>query len=458
MRYHESWQERGKKAERWMWLVTTLEQTAPEILWEMMNRRWDIEENGFHQLKTYYHAKHCYGHAAVEVIFNLMIIGFNMRELYLYQRIQRFEESGITRKSVSRMSEKQIKKYGINEQCLRQYAKKIKKNSFRRYFYAVYSRIFRNSMLRYKYVYQPFLQNIEKETIYLSVGGDHYCYGTYSNHIYDFLNDNVLKNGGKSVLWSCSIEEKDLDKRTINSLKQYDLITARESITYQMLLRKGINKNVVLIPDVAFQLSSVKVELPEMLIKGKTIGINISPMIQKYGENGQRVLENYEKLIEFILSETDCTIALIPHVVWNDTDDRIPLTELYKKYKETNRIVLIQDRSAEELKSIIAQCCFFVGARTHATIAAYSSCVPTLVVGYSVKARGIARDIFGTEEEYVIAVQSMKDTFALKRAFEKLWGKKNEIREYLNRTMPQYCEEVLKAKKILETVCESERK
>lgn len=57
MRYHESWQARGKKAERWMWLVTTLEQTAPEILWEMMNRRWDIEENGFHQLKTYYHAK-----------------------------------------------------------------------------------------------------------------------------------------------------------------------------------------------------------------------------------------------------------------------------------------------------------------------------------------------------------------------------------------------------------------
>ena len=383
-------------------------------------------------------------------------------------------------------SPEQDKKYGINEQCLRQYAKKIKKNSFRRYFYAVYSRIFRNSMLRYKYVYQPFLQNIEKETIYLSVGGDHYCYGTYSNHIYDFLNDNVLKNGGKSVLWSCSIEEKDLDKRThnmmisrgaktvlwgcsinpevlsnpeiVNDVRQYQLITARESITYQMLLRKGINKNVVLIPDVAFQLSSVKVELPEMLIKGKTIGINISPMIQKYGENGQRVLENYEKLIEFILSETDCTIALIPHVVWNDTDDRIPLTELYKKYKETNRIVLIQDRSAEELKSIIAQCCFFVGARTHATIAAYSSCVPTLVVGYSVKARGIARDIFGTEEEYVIAVQSMKDTFALKRAFEKLWGKKNEIREYLNRTMPQYCEEVLKAKKILETVCESERK
>ena len=97
------WLENGKEAERWMWLVTTLEQTAPEILWEMMNRRWDIEENGFHQLKTYYHAKYCCCHAAVEVIFNLMIIGFNMRELYLYRRLQKFARSRITRKSVSWM-------------------------------------------------------------------------------------------------------------------------------------------------------------------------------------------------------------------------------------------------------------------------------------------------------------------------------------------------------------------
>ena len=39
---------------------------------------------------------------------------------------------------------------------------------------------------------------------------------------------------------------------------------------------------------------------------------------------------------------------------------------------------------------------------------AYSSCVPTLVVGYSVKARGIARDIFGTEDRYVLPVQSLQ--------------------------------------------------
>ena len=98
IRYHESWKEN----EQWMWLVTTLKQGNSRVLWKMMNRRWDIEENGFHQLKTYYHAKHCYCHTATEVIFDLMIIGFNMRELYLYRRILRFKGSGINRKSMNR--------------------------------------------------------------------------------------------------------------------------------------------------------------------------------------------------------------------------------------------------------------------------------------------------------------------------------------------------------------------
>ena len=51
----------------------------------------------------YYHAKHCYCHGATEVIWNLLIIGFNMREIYLYRRIHGFIKRGISRKSVSRI-------------------------------------------------------------------------------------------------------------------------------------------------------------------------------------------------------------------------------------------------------------------------------------------------------------------------------------------------------------------
>ena len=82
----------------------------------------------------------------------------------------------------------------------------------------------------------------------------------------------------------------------------------------------------------------------------------------------------------------------------------------------------------------------FVGARTHATIAAYSSLVPTLVVGYSVKARGIARDLFGTEENYVVPVQSLQDKEDLVNSFRWLLSREREIRNHLEAVMPSYQE------------------
>ena len=47
-----------------------------------------------------------------------------------------------------------------------------------------------------------------------------------------------------------------------------------------------------------------------------------------------------------------------------------------------------------------------------------STCVSTLAGGYSVKARGIARDIFGTEKNYVIPVQSLEHEDDLVNAFK----------------------------------------
>ncbi len=103
LRFQEHRYVRDKDEVREMWLATTKENVSPQILWEIMHKRWDIEENVFHQLKTYYHAKHCYCHAAVEIIFLLIILAFNMRELYLYRRLHSFKTSHITRKSVTRI-------------------------------------------------------------------------------------------------------------------------------------------------------------------------------------------------------------------------------------------------------------------------------------------------------------------------------------------------------------------
>ena len=145
-------------------------------------------------------------------------------------------------------------------------------------------------------------------------------------------------------------------------------------------------------------------------------------------------------------------IALITHVVWNNNDDRKPLNELYEYFKGTKRVIMINDGNCMELKGYISRCRMFIGARTHATIAAYSTCVPTLVIGYSVKAKGIAKDIFGTYENYVLPVQSLKNENDLINAFEWLSENEENIRKYLEKFMPDYKMKALESKKEIEAL------
>ena len=280
----------------------------------------------------------------------------------------------------------------------------------------------------------------------LSIGGDNYCYGGVEKFME--YNRFLQKRGHKTVLWGCSVEPSLIDTRMRKDLSRYDLITARESITYEAL--RKINSNVVLAPDPAFTLRKQPGNYPEGLGRKPYIGINVSPLIQRLEKGGNITMENYRALVAHILETTDRDIALIPHVVWDHNDDRIPLGQLYEEFRDTGRVFMVEDQNCMQLKDIISGCEFFVGARTHATIAAYSTCVPTLGVGYSVKARGIARDLFGSEEGYVLPVQQLRNSGELTDAFHGLYSRKEEIREYLSNMMPDYIAGIEAAKEAVE--------
>ena len=150
------------------------------------------------------------------------------------------------------------------------------------------------------------------------------------------------------------------------------------------------------------------------------------------------VLENIERLIEHILRGSDMRVALIPHVVRPNEDDRKPLGSLYERFKDSGRVIMVSDRPAEELKDIIARCRFMVAARTHACIAAYSSMVPTLALGYSVKSRGIARDVMPEGQEFVVPVNSLGNSTDLCDAFSELLRKESMIKSHLDSFIPDY--------------------
>lgn len=279
------------------------------------------------------------------------------------------------------------------------------------------------------------IESLSNMDISLFVGGDNYCYSDVKNYIY--INKYMRKKSKVNILWGTSVEPELLNDELIRKdIQKYDMIFARESISYKAL--KKVNPNTYLYPDPAFYLPYKKTFLPLGFEEGNTIGINMSPLIMDYEKSNGMAFENFRSLIEYLITNTTYKIALIPHVTWRSNDDRVPLMKLYEEFKDTDRIILVNDQGCRELKFIISHCRFLVGARTHATIAAYSSCIPTLVVGYSVKARGIATDLFGKEEGYVVPVQNLRDTNDLVNAFKWIEKNEDEIIELLKKKMNTY--------------------
>ena len=286
-----------------------------------------------------------------------------------------------------------------------------------------------------KQLYLKAFSNIRRGDIAMSIGGDNYCYADAKK--YTMFHDMLKDNGAYTVLWGCSVEpDMTRQPEIAQDLARYDLITARESISYEAL--SAVNPHTVQVSDPAFCLQPEKTELPAGFEPGRVVGINLSPMAIENETVPNIAMENYQQLISWILENTEMKIALIPHVVWEKGDDRIPLRQLYDKFSHTGRVIFVQDQNCRKLKYLISQCSFFVGARTHATIAAYSTGVPTLVLGYSVKARGIARDLFGNEQGYVLPVQHLQKSGDLTESFVELYNRRNEIHSYLEKIMPAY--------------------
>lgn len=318
--------------------------------------------------------------------------------------------------------------------------KRINRKSLEYILCAINHKITRTDYQFIKCAHKDFLKHISGTDICLSIGGDNYCYNGVDR--LGYYNKMLHKKGTKTVLWGCSIEPSVLKEAVIKDLKLYDLITVRESLSYEGLKNAGVIDNVLLCSDPAFQLDKIDVDLPKGFNKNNTIGINVSPLVLTCGK---LVMENYLELIKYILDETSDKFLLIPHVVKKETNDKEILRMLKEQFKDNDRVVMIDDNNCMALKGIISKCKLFVGARTHATIAAYSTCVPTIAVGYSIKARGIARDIFGTEKNYVVSVQNFTDKDDLKNAFQWLEKHEKEVKNILINRMPEYCRKSLVA-------------
>ena len=102
------------------------------------------------------------------------------------------------------------------------------------------------------------------------------------------------------------------------------------------------------------------------------------------------------------------------------------------------------------MKYFISQCDFFIGARTHSTIASFSMEVPTITIAYSNKAWGINRQILDTDE-FVIPIKEVSYDMLVEK-FAKLQEKASEIKRKLHDKLPSVRKNAMKSGESLANV------
>ncbi len=299
---------------------------------------------------------------------------------------------------------------------------------------------------RYEMDYDNFLQQISPSDVCLITGGDMLCYG---NNQLNYIVNKLSAQKKSVVLWGCSFGKENLTPEKQETLTKFTAITARESLTYDYLVNDLKLKNVSLFPDPAFVLQPSPIELPEYFDEN-VVGINISNFVNKDSMKANVFFRHFTDLIDYVLNNTESTIVLIPHVFWHGQDDREVCNMVKERFAANNRVKIFDAEHLNycQIRYVISQCVCFIGARTHSMISAYSTCTPALALGYSIKSKGIAKDL-GLDERLVVDYRSVTSADDLKERFKYLVDNKETIKKHLETIMPEYVKKAYEARMII---------
>lgn len=231
--------------------------------------------------------------------------------------------------------------------------------------------------------------------------------------------------------------------QAIKGISRAKCVLVRDKQSFDFVREALPEKQVLETIDVAFFLPFIKKTFDSSYIH---VGLNISALLWHggYTQNNQFNLSiNYPQLIcdiiYYFLNIENVKLHFIPHVVGSERDienDYAVSYDLYEKFHHPNLILSPLFLDPISAKGYIAGMDFFIGARMHSTIAAFSSGVPVIPMAYSRKFNGLFIDTLNysyladmkTENNFEI-INTIKDSFQ-KRDFLK-----KEINQQLNTTV-----------------------
>jgi colanic acid/amylovoran biosynthesis protein len=246
--------------------------------------------------------------------------------------------------------------------------------------------------------------------VVLAVGGDNYSLDYRIPSPIMALDRFAMDMGKPVILWGGSVGPFDREPAFVTPMTRHlsrmHRVAARESVSHAYLIDQLGLRNVIRMADPAFLLTPQSVDLGPFWPSGNAgaLGVNVSHLIESYRRPDQDLRAEVARFIRRVVTEHGMGVLLVPHVNPLKGDSRggdaTYMAPLLARLADLGDAVTMMPRdfNAAQTKYVISQLRFFIGARTHSTIAALSSEVPTVSIAYSVKARGINRDLFGNED------------------------------------------------------------
>lgn len=186
----------------------------------------------------------------------------------------------------------------------------------------------------------------------------------------------------------------------VKAITNADIVMARDKQSYDYMKEIAPSqKNLKEYIDVAFFLPYTKQQFDKNYIH---VGLNISALLWHGGytqDNQFGLKDDYKtcvrSIIDYFLNQPNVKLHLIPHVVGSERgveNDYAVSFDLQKEYNNPNLILSPLFLSPVDAKDYISGMDFFMGARMHSTIAAFSSGVPVVPMAYSRKFNGLFID------------------------------------------------------------------
>lgn len=246
----------------------------------------------------------------------------------------------------------------------------------------------------------------------ISIGGDIYTLspsGRMDSLLFRF-GEEVQKRGIPYVIWGASIgpfsSNAAAERRICKHLHSTTLIYAREEITIAYLRNLGIHSNVEFFPDPAFFVKDRNLANKTQNRSRLRFAINLSPLSAIYCglPLGQTIIE-HAKTIDNLINQFNAEVVLVPHVVdkINAGDDDLRyLRQVAENIKNQERITLIDtDPGFLGIRRTLVDCDLVIAARMHCAINAITAYVPTVLLAYSQKSKGMAEFIYGNRTQII---------------------------------------------------------